>query len=162
MTVHYTVKQNFLSMRGSSTITDAQGNDAYLVKGSLVHIPKQFTLSDASGHERMRITKKMISFLPTFVVSSQNKEVAVIKKRLSVIRAKYDINAMGLEIQGSWLDMNFSVTKGNKEIAVVDKRWISVMNTYDVAIEDEAYTEIILGLVIAINFLKDEESGHNN
>ncbi|NMH68049.1 hypothetical protein HF072_04580 [Bacillus sp. RO3] len=152
------IKQKVFSLSGEFTVKDQEENDVYYVEGSFMKIPKTFSIMDAGREEVAKITKKMLSFLPKFYVEVNGEEVLTIKKELSFIKARYTIDAAGIEVQGNWWDMEFQVLQHGKVIGEVSKEWFSWGDSYKVGILDEEMERIIIALVIAIDCVKADQS----
>ncbi|EFD2729025.1 hypothetical protein CQP62_005034, partial [Escherichia coli] len=100
------MKQKVFSLSGRFTVKDQQENDVYVVEGSFMKVPKTFTILNTERDVIAVITKKMFSFLPKFLVEVGGQEVLTIKKEFTFFKAKYSIDAAGIEVQGNWWDMN--------------------------------------------------------
>jgi uncharacterized protein YxjI len=157
------VKQKLFSLGEKFTVMDQAEQPCYFVEGSFMKIPKSFTITNTAGHEIAEITKKIFSFLPKFYVNSNGREIAMIEKEFSFFKARYNIYAAGLEVEGNWWDMDFSVSRGGQTIASIKKEWFKIADTYTISILDEQYEELIIALVIAIDCVKaDERSSHSS
>ncbi|GCF93335.1 hypothetical protein NRIC_12260 [Enterococcus florum] len=152
------IKQKVFSIGEKFTVMDEQQNPRYYVEGSFMKIPKSFKVEDEQGHVISTITKKVFSLLPKFYVEIDGKDMIEISKELTFLKAKYTIDAEGVNVEGDWWDMDFVVEKNGKKIADINKRWISWGDTYEVTIFDEAYEHLIISLVIAIDRVKDDEA----
>ena len=104
------------------------------------------------------ITKKVFSFLPKFFVEVQGKEILTITKELSFFKARYTIDAEGIEVQGNWWDMDFEVYKQGQLVGQVNKEWFTWGDTYKVQIFDEAMETIVIAVVVAIDCVKSDEA----
>ncbi|TQS74246.1 hypothetical protein DX933_13030 [Ornithinibacillus gellani] len=152
------MKQKVFSLGGKFTVKNAMEQDAYYVEGSFMQIPKTYDIMNAARDTVATITKKTFSFLPKFFVEVDGREVLTIKKELSFFKARYTIDAAGVEVRGNWWDMNFQVVKQGEVIAQVDKAWFSWGDSYKIQIFDEAVEHIILALVIAIDCAKADDA----
>jgi len=117
------IKQKVMSLSGKFSVTDEAGKEAYFVEGSFMQIPKRFSIMDAARQEVAMITKKTFSFLPTFFVDVHGQETMTIKKQFSFLKARYTIDAAGIEVQGNWWDMDFEVYQNKNLIGSVSKKW---------------------------------------
>lgn len=151
------IKQKLFSLGGKYTVMNESQQPCYFVEGSFFKIPKSFAIMNTSGQEIAEITKKMFSFLPKFYVTSRGREIAMIEKEFSLFKARYRIHAAGLEVQGNWWDMDFSVEKGGVTIANIKKEWFKIADTYTISIFEEQYEELVIALVIAIDCVKADE-----
>ncbi|RWR04382.1 LURP-one-related family protein [Siminovitchia fortis] len=152
------IKQKVLSMGGRFNVKDEQGQDVYLVEGSFMRIPKTFIIRNTKGEEVASITKKTFSFLPTFFVNAGGREVLMIKKRFSFLKARYTIDTAGIEVRGNWWDMNFEVFQNGEIAGAVGKEWFTWGDSYQVQIEKGEMETILIALVVAIDCVKADQA----
>lgn len=152
------MKQKVFSLSGRFTVKDQQENDVYVVEGSFMKMPKTFTILNTERHEIAVITKKMFSFLPKFLVEVGGQEVLTIKKEFTFFKAKYSIDAAGIEVQGNWWDMNFQVLQNGEVIGQVKKEWFTWGDSYKVDILKEEMEPVMIALVVAIDCVKADEA----
>ncbi len=117
------IKQKVFSLSEKFTVNDQAENDVYYVEGSFLKIPKTFTISNTVNAEVARVTKKVFSFFPKFFVEVNGQEVLTIKKELSFFKARYTIDAAGIEIRDNWWDMEFQVIQNGEVVGKVNKEW---------------------------------------
>lgn len=152
------VKQKLFSLGEKFTVMDESEQPCYFVEGSFMKFQKSFVITNTSGYEIAEIKKKVFSFLPKFYVNnSHGQEIAMIEKEFSFFKARYNIYAAGLEVEGNWWDMDFSVSRGGQTIASIKKEWFKIADTYTISIFEEQYEELIIALVIAIDCVKADE-----
>lgn len=152
------IKQKVFSLSGKFTVKDQQENDVYFVEGSFMQIPKTFTVMNAAREEAALITKKTFSFLPKFFVEVNGREIMTIKKELSFLKARYTIDAAGIEVQGNWWDMNFQVYQKGEVVGQVSKEWFTWGDSYKVQIVKEDMETIMIALVVAIDCVKADHA----
>ncbi|WP_201713045.1 LURP-one-related/scramblase family protein [Rossellomorea arthrocnemi] len=152
------IKQKVFSLSEKFTVKDQEEKDTYYVEGSFMRVPKTFSIMDTSREEVALITKKVFSFLPKFFVEVNGQEVLTIKKEFSFLKARYSIDAAGIEVQGNWLDMDFQVLHNGRVVGEVGKEWFSWGDSYRVEILDEEMETIIIALVIAIDCVKADQA----
>ncbi|KAF1302063.1 LURP-one-related family protein [Enterococcus saccharolyticus] len=152
------IKQKVFSIGEKFTITDEQERACYYVEGSFLQIPKRFSIQDAHNREIGSITKKVFSFLPKFFVEVNGEEMITLEKEFTFFKAKYNISAHGIRVEGDWWDMDFSVYAHGEEVAVISKRWFTWGDTYEVTILDEEMEQLIISLVIAIDRVKADNA----
>jgi uncharacterized protein YxjI len=152
------IKQKVFSLSEKFTVKDQEEKDTYFVEGSFMRVPKTFSIMNTSRNEVAFITKKVFSFLPKFFVEVNGQEVLTIKKEFSFLKARYSIDAAGIEVQGNWLDMDFQVLHNGRVVGEVGKVWFSWGDSYRVQILDEEMETIIIALVIAIDCVKADQA----
>ncbi|MFJ8064309.1 LURP-one-related/scramblase family protein [Psychrobacillus sp. NPDC096426] len=152
------IKQKVFSLGEKFTVKDQQEQDVYYVEGSFMQIPKTFSIMDTTREEVALITKKVFSFLPKFFVEVNGREVLAIKKEFSFFKARYTIDAAGMQVHGNWWDMNFQVLQHGEVVGKVSKEWFTWGDSYKVQILDEEMEAIIIALVVAIDCVKADQS----
>ena len=152
------VNQRLLSFRERFTVTDETGGPVYDVEGSLFQIPKQFTVRDLSGRERVRVRKKPLGWLPRFFVEVDGREVATIRKELTLLRPRYTVDGPGMAVAGDIWSMSFELRRDGVPIGRVDKKWLAVRDRYAIEIERDEDELLVLGVVLAIDYVKSVEA----
>jgi len=152
------VHQKLWSLRERFTVDDEQGGAAYTVEGSLFKIPKQFSISDPSGRERARVWKKPVSWLPRFFVEVDGVQVATIAQQFTFLRPRYTIDGPGLTVTGDYWDMSFEIHRDDAVVGRVDKKWMAVRDKYAIEIDRPEDELVVLGIVLAIDYVKRTES----
>lgn len=152
------IKQKVFSLSGKFTVKDQQEKDIYYVEGSFMQVPKTFSIMNTARDEVALITKKVFSFLPKFLVEVNGREVLTIKKEFSFLKARYTIDAAGIEVHGNWWDMDFQVLQHGKIVGKVGKEWFTWGDSYKVQIIDEEMETIIIALVVAIDCVKADQA----
>ncbi|MFS0863135.1 LURP-one-related/scramblase family protein [Fredinandcohnia sp. 179-A 10B2 NHS] len=152
------IKQKVFSLSGKFTVKDQQEKDIYYVEGSFMKIPKTFSIMNIQREEVALITKKVFSFLPTFYVEVKGRGVVIIKKEMSFLKARYSIEAAGLEVRGNWWDMDFQVLRNGNIVGMVSKEWFTWGDSYKVQIVDEEMETVIISLVVAIDCVKADQA----
>lgn len=152
------IKQKVFSLGGKFTVKNEQEQDVYYVEGSFMQIPKTFSILNTTRDEIALITKKVFSFLPKFFVEVNGKEVLTIKKEFSFFKARYTIDAAGIEVNGNWWDMDFQVLRHGEVVGRVSKEWFTWGDSYQVQILDEEMEGVIIALVVAIDCVKADQA----
>jgi len=152
------IKQKVFSLGEKFSVTDTEEKEVYFVEGSFMQIPKRFSITDNARNEVALITKKTFSFLPTFFVDVQGQETMTIKKEFSFLKARYSIDAAGIEVRGNWWDMNFEVYQNETFIGAVSKKWFTWGDSYELQIADDEMESLLVALVVAIDCAKSEQN----
>ncbi|MFD1901861.1 LURP-one-related/scramblase family protein [Enterococcus termitis] len=152
------IKQKVFSFGGHFTVKDENEQDKYIVEGSFLSIPKVFTIKDLNDQVIGTITKKVFSWLPKFFVAVDGKEELIIEKQLTFFKAKYQIDSEDLTIQGDWWDKQFTILRRGKVVAAINEKWFTWGDTFEVEVYDETLEHLVISVVIAIDFVKQEEA----
>ncbi|WP_187418405.1 LURP-one-related/scramblase family protein [Streptococcus sp. Marseille-P6264] len=155
----YLVKQKFRLGGERFDIKDDRGNVAYQVEGSFFQIPKTFTIYDAYGEQVSEISKEFFTLLPRFNIQLRNGSNFVIRKKLTFWRDKYEFDNLGLRIEGNIWDLNFKlIDDRNQVVAEITKELFHLTSTYQVSVYDEAYSDLVISLCVAIDYVEMLES----
>lgn len=152
------IKQKILSLGEKFSVKDELENEVYFVEGSFMQIPKRFSIQNTERNEVALITKKPLSFLPTFIVDVNGQEPIVIKKQFTFLKARYTIDAVDLEVRGSWWDMNFELFQKGVLVGTVSKKWFTWGDSYELAIVNDDMESLLIALVVAIDYVKASEN----
>ncbi|OAN12737.1 LURP-one-related/scramblase family protein [Exiguobacterium undae] len=153
------MKQKALSLRGRFSIKNEQEQDRYLVEGSFMKIPKSFSITTTDGEEIATITKKTFSLRPKFFVEVEGQTMTI-EKEFSLFKARYTIDAAGIEIDGNWWDMDFQVKRQGEVVGQVEKKWLSFGDSYEIQVIDAAMETILIALVVAIDCVKADDAAN--
>ena len=155
----YLVKQKLRLGGERFDIKDDRGNVAYQVEGSFFQIPKSFTIYDAYGEQVSEISKEFFALLPRFTIQLRNGSNFVIRKKLTFFRDKYEFDNLGLRIEGNIWDLNFKLLDDRDQVvAEITKELFHLTSTYQVSVYDEAYSDLVISLCVAIDYVEMLES----
>lgn len=152
------IKQKVFSLSGKFTVKDQDEKDVYYVEGSFMQIPKTYAIMDTGRNKVAVITKKVFSFLPKFFVEVDGREVLTIKKEFSFFKARYTIDAAGIEIYGNWWDMHFEVKQLDEVIGRVSKEWFTWGDSYKVEVLKADMEKMMIAIVVAIDCVKADQT----
>ena len=155
----YLVKQKFRLGGERFDIKDDRGNIDYQVEGSFFQIPKSFTIYDAQGQTVSQISKIFLTFLPRFEIKLSDGTSFYIRKKLTFFRDKYEFDDLGLRIEGNIWDLNFKLLDDRDQVvAEITKELFHLTSTYQVSVYDEAYSDLVISLCVAIDYVEMLES----
>lgn len=144
------LKEKILSILDSFNVYDDHDDIYFKVKGK-VALSHKLAIYDARGKEVGVVKEKIIDILPAFNLYKDGKKVGECKKKLTLIRPKFDIDFNGWEIKGNWLEWDYSIVdKNGKDVAVISKKIIRLTDTYviDVKREEDALDALMVVLAI--------------
>ena len=145
------LKEKFLSVLDSFNVYDEKDNIYFKVKGKVALTHKQ-AIYDAKGRELGVVKEKIIDILPNFLLYKDGEKVGTCRKKLTVIRPKFEIDFNGWDIKGNWLEWDYSIVdKSGKDVAVISKKILRLMDTYVIDVKDEADALDALMVVLAID-----------
>lgn len=159
----FTIREKLLSIGQDFVIWDAAGAVAYKVDGKLLSIGDKLTMHDPQGQEVARIEQKMLSLVKAYRVKKGGEVVATVKKRaFSLLRDRFIIDVPGpddLEVTGSLLDHDYTITRGRTTAATVSKKWLSVTDSYGVEVAEGEDVVLLLAAVIVVDLVMHDREG---
>lgn len=151
-------RQRFFSWFDSYDIYDENENTVYAVKGQLSwgHCLKIY---DRSGREMGTVKERVLTFLPKFELYEKEEYIGCISKEFSFLKPCYNIDFNGWEIQGSFMEWDYTITgAGGRKVAVISKELFHMTDTYIMDIADPKDALHVLMFVLAIDAEKCSRS----
>jgi uncharacterized protein YxjI len=152
----FEIKQKFWSLGGRFIIKDQDDQPCYEVEGSFLKWFKEFTIRNQAGQEVAFIKRQFSWFLSQFTVDLADGSHFVIHKEFTLFKPRYYIEGLDMVVQGDFWDMNFTLTKDGQTIADIKQYWFMLTSTYQVTVHDDNYCDLVLALVIAIDYVKEQ------
>ncbi len=151
----YLIKQKLFAIADSYTIYDENENPAYLANFKLLSIRNKFNITDLNGNELYNCEKKIFSFLPEFYINKGDKQVGILKKRLTFFKPKFYIKSSfgNYNLEGDFFQYNFDFYKNGKNVVDINKAFFTLRDTYGVHIKGDEDHAFILANVIILDFL---------
>ena len=97
------------------------------------------------------IKERILTFLPKFEVYRGGQYLGCIKKEMSILRPKYNIEYNGWHIEGSFLEWNYQITdRRGGMVAAVSKELFHLTDQYviDVVNPQDGLTALMFVLAI--------------
>ena len=161
--MRYTIREKLISIGQDFVIRHEDGSTAYKVDGKVLSIGDKLVMKDAKGAEVARIEQKMMALVKTYRIRRDGAIIATVKKRaLALLRDRFRIDVPGtgdLEVSGSILDHDYTVTRGGETVASVSKKWLSVTDSYGVEIADGEDPVLILAAIIVVDLVIHSREG---
>lgn len=149
MTKYY-INQKF-SLRDRFTILDEDHQDVFMAEGKMWSWTKEITLKTMSGEELLLIDEKWSWLMANFEFYIGEDLICEMKREFTWFKKKYNIVTPPWQIEGDIWSHNYEIKDGNQTIATIRKEFFSWMDAYEIDVFEEDYTELILGIVIAID-----------
>lgn len=144
-------KQRFFSWFDSYDIYSEAGETLFTVQGKLSwgHCLKIY---DAVGREIGTVKEVVLTFLPKFELYLGDTYVGCIRKELSFLKPKYNIDCNGWHIEGDFMEWNYCILDmSGQYIAKVSKQIFNLTDTYVIDVCDPQDALCALMLVLAID-----------
>lgn len=153
-------RQRFFSWFDSYDIYDENENTVYTVKGQLSweHCLKIY---DVAGREVGTVKERVFTFLPKFELYEGPQYIGCLSKEFSFLKPCYNIDFNGWEIQGSFMEWDYTIaTSDGRKVAVISKELFHMTDTYILDIADPKDALHVLMFVLAIDAEKCSRNRH--
>jgi uncharacterized protein YxjI len=113
------------------------------------------------GNELYYVRQKVFAFMPEYAVYHGETFRARIKKQLTFLRPKLNVESDSgyYEITGNFMDMDFQKLRDSQALGEIHKKWLSWGDTYQLIIYDPKDAAFFTALAIAVdNCLHNEKS----
>jgi uncharacterized protein YxjI len=156
--VHYRMRQQLVSFGDDYWIETDRGERVYKVDGQALRIRKTLVFEDAHGQALCTIRERMLRIKETMDIEGPNGEhVATVKKALfTPLRERFTVDiAAGpaLDVQGNFLDHEYTIEEGRTKVAEVSKRWFRLRDAYGVEIAPGQNDVLILAITVCVDMM---------
>lgn len=144
------IKKRIVALSDSFDIYDDQDNIKYKIVADIISAIKTFRVFNSSDKLVGVIHRKMVSALPTYKITIDNKEVGNISRKLSLVHPKYDIQYKGYKAVGDIWTWNFKVeNSAGKIVATIKKELMHLTSVHAIDIlDDESEIDIIMLMAV--------------
>ena len=151
----YAVREKIFSIGDDFWITDAHGDQVFLVDGKALRLRQTFELKDTSGHILVTVRKKLIAIRETMEIEHDDQVVATVRRSLvSPLhhRSVVDLaDGSQLEAVGSILDKEFDILADGQPIAHISRSWFRIRDTYGVDIAPGQNDALVLAIAVCLD-----------
>jgi uncharacterized protein YxjI len=121
-----------MGTRPKAEIRDAGGQVLYRVRGHLLGVPKQMTISEAGGGEVASLRAKMFS---------------PIKSRMTLTVA----DGSAWELEGSLLEKEYAIAVEGRPVVQITQKWVTVRDAYTLDVADGTDPGLALAVLWAVD-----------
>lgn len=154
------IKQRVFSWTDSYDIYDESGKGKYFVKAEFFSLGHQLHVYDAMEREVGKISEKLLTFLPAFEIEIGGEAKGRVQKKLTFLKAKYEIDFNGWQVEGDVLGWEYDVSAGGRTVMHISKELLRWGDTYIIDVVNPADELMGLMLVIAIDAANCSSDNH--
>jgi len=162
--MRYVMKQKLFAWGDDFVIKDAAGVGRFFVDGRAFSFGDKLSFQDMDGRELAFIQQKVLSWGPTYEVYRGGRLTAVVKKELfTFFKCRFSVDVPGPddpEVEGDFLDHEYSFSRGGQTIARVSKQWFNWSDTYGVDVSDGQDDVLILAATVVIDLACHNDKNH--
>ena len=152
------IKNKWISLGGSSTVQDLNGNDVLKVQGKIFSFTKKKFVKTLQEVHLYTVRNKFFSFFgrTAFVLDPNDNVVAIVRKKIISLHSRFFVeSALGqVEITGNILGFDYHITVNGKEVGHIERR-ISLRDSFVLKIDDQFDYRLFVALIIAIDNVTD-------
>lgn len=155
------IKNKWVSLGGSSTVQDADGNDVLQVKGKVFSFTRKKYVNDLNGNTLYVVRNKFWRLFQrkAFVEDAQGNILATIRRKIFSMSDHYFIESSSLgnlEIKGNILQYNYNINLNGESVGHIARK-ISLRDSFVLTIDDKQDYVKFVALVIAIDNITDKK-----
>ena len=155
--MRYLLRQKMLSLADSFQIKNENGDDAFLVNGTVFSLGKKLALEDMAGNPLLAIEQQLMSWGPSYTISRDGAQIALVKKELfNFFSYRFTIELDGaspLETTGDFSNHEYAITRDGQQVAAISKQWFTMTDTYGVDVAASEDDVLILAIAVVIDMV---------
>ena len=97
------IKQQVFALAPKFTVKDENGEDKYFVEGEFFSLSSKMHIYNSAHEEIALIYRKLMKFLPRFVLEVNGQQIAEIVKEFTFLRQSYRLENTSLHVDGDFL-----------------------------------------------------------
>lgn len=146
------IRQRIFSWTDSYDVYDESGEARYEVRAEFFSLGHQIHVYDKrTGQEVGSIHEKLLRFLPTFEIVIGGRLQGTVRKELTFLRPRYQVDYRGWAVEGDLLGWDYRVTQGGRVVMAISKELLSWSDTYVLRYDNPTDEMPGLLLVLAID-----------
>ena len=158
------IRNKWVSLRGSSVVQDLEGNDVLKVQGKFFTFTRKKFVMDLNDNLKYTVRNKFWFLFrrKAMIYDADGNEVARLSRKVFSFHDRYFVESkLGkLEIMGNIFQFNYKITLDGKEIGHIARK-ISLRDSYVLTIDDNFDYMLFVAMVIAIDNITDQRDSDN-
>ncbi len=157
------IKQHIFSFGDKYQIYDVEQNPVFNAWGEVFTMGNKIHLCDTNNRELIYIQQKVMSFMPTFYLYTDNNLLATIKQEFTFFKKNISVESSygNFEIVGDFWDHEYSIICNGRVLGKVSKEWLTWGDVYSLEIFEESRSQFFVALVLTIDCILEGEKNSN-
>ena len=154
------LRRKLFALGDDFTVQDESGTDRYIVDGKIFTLGHQVIIRDMRGNEEAAIHQRIISLLPTYEITRNQRELAEVRKKLTLFREGFTVDIPGpddLAVQGDLFDHEYVFIRDGQTVATVSKQWFTLRDSYGLEVGPDVDPVLILASAIVIDLVNEDQ-----
>ena len=152
------IKNKIVSLRGSSVITDVDGNKVFTVKGKVFSLRRKKFLYDNSGNLLFRIQNKFINWFVhrAYIFDGDGNKVCSVKDKWFNVNNEYFVYDCKdeIKIDGKFMSRDSRILRNGEVVAFLHRNFDILRDSFQLEAQPEDMP-FMAALVIAIDNIVD-------
>ena len=155
----FSVKNKFVSLGGSSFVTDDAGNKMFKVKGKVFSPTRKKILCDAAGKKLFVIRNKFWHFFrkSAFIYNAEGEKILKLTKKVWTNHFLVETYDADVDVDGNWIGWNLDVLRDGEVIGHISRRLTIVRDAFIVDTINPDDNALLTAIVIAIDNIFDAD-----
>lgn len=160
--MRFHIREKAWSLTEDFVIKDDAGRAIFDVHGKFFHVGDNLLLRDhQSRQELIHIKQHLISFRPSYDISSNGQHLANVHKQFAVLHERFIVkgsNGEDLHIQGDLPGWNFSFSDSQGNLMAQVSHQLSLFRgSYAVEIAQGVNVPFVLAVVVVLEMVKEHQ-----
>ena len=154
------IKQKAISIGDKYKVLDENEKVLFYVKSKLFSINHKKMIYNENNEQIMILRRKFFDIMPQYLIYDNNQKLIAGIKRKFGIKQNFIIDSWEGEkfsVKGNFFAYNLQFYRGDEQIGSLSKKFFQLVDSYQVEVNNDADTELIVAFVIAFDNLF-----HNN
>ena len=160
----YIIKNKIISLGGSSTVRNEEGQDLFRVKGRIFTFTKHKTICDLNDKPLFRVRNKFFHILlpKVFLMDADGNILVTIKKHsLFSFRQTFDFicaegSDLNLSVQGDFIGRHYDILDNGVPVAHVRRNFNLIKDSFWLETDLEEKAALYISIVIALDNYYDK------
>ena len=152
------IKNKWVSIGGSSTVQDVDGNDVLKVRGKVFSFTSKKYVEDLEGNVSYIVRNKFWRFIgySAIIMDKDEKIVSTVKRKVFSVHDTYNLASPYGEIvfQGNILGYDYHINLNGEEVGHVSRK-ISLRDSFVLDLKDGLDEKFFVALLIAMDNITD-------
>ena len=159
----FSVKNNVVSLGGSSFVEDDNGNKLFKIKGKVLSPTHKKILCDADGNKLFVIRNKFWHFFrkSAFIYDESGEKILKLTKKVWTNHFIVETYAAAIDVDGNWIGWNLDVLRDGNVIGHISKRFNALRDEFVVDTISSDDNALLTAIVVAIDNIFDASKGKN-
>ncbi len=152
------IKQRVFSWRDRFSVYDESGREKYFAEGEIFSFGRKLHLLSSNEKELALISQRLFTFLHRYCINCRGRDIGEVVKHFTLFTQKYSVEGLGWDVEGDFFAHDYVMSGGGRTIVRVQKAWFTWGDAYEIDIADGIDEVAALSVVLAIDAILEDAS----